>query len=99
MLFERLAHLECGGCADTCFDVIYSKSDLPDNNDSMGVRKMLNRILVCALVLAALIASSVSGAKAQGWVLTWSDEFDGPAGTAPDRSKWGYDVGGNGWGN
>jgi beta-glucanase (GH16 family) len=60
---------------------------------------MLNRILVCAFVLAPLIASSLNGAKAQGWVLTWSDEFDGPAGTAPDRSKWGYDIGGNGWGN
>ena len=34
-----------------------------------------------------------------GWRLTWSDEFDGPAGGAPDPAKWGYDVGGNGWGN
>lgn len=29
----------------------------------------------------------------------FSDEFDGPAGSAPDPSKWGYDVGGGGWGN
>lgn len=28
---------------------------------------------------------------------SWSDEFD--TGTKPDTSKWGYDVGGNGWGN
>jgi beta-glucanase (GH16 family) len=34
-----------------------------------------------------------------GWRLTWSDEFDGVAAAAPDASKWGYDVGGNGWGN
>ena len=34
-----------------------------------------------------------------GWRLTWSDEFDGPAGGAPDAAKWGSDVGGNGWGN
>jgi beta-glucanase (GH16 family) len=31
--------------------------------------------------------------------LAWSDEFDGPAGTLPDPSKWRYDVGGDGWGN
>ncbi|HVK77322.1 MAG TPA: glycoside hydrolase family 16 protein [Kofleriaceae bacterium] len=34
-----------------------------------------------------------------GWRLTWSDEFDGPANTAPDRGKWKYDLGGHGWGN
>jgi len=29
----------------------------------------------------------------------FSDEFDGPAGSAPDLSKWQYDIGGGGWGN
>ena len=29
--------------------------------------------------------------------LTWSDEFN--ADGLPDTTKWGYDVGGNGWGN
>jgi len=29
----------------------------------------------------------------------FSDDFDGPAGSAPDPSKWGYDIGGGGWGN
>ncbi len=29
--------------------------------------------------------------------LVWSDEFDG--GGTPDQSKWGYDLGGGGWGN
>jgi beta-glucanase (GH16 family) len=33
------------------------------------------------------------------WRQTWSDDFDGPANTAPDRSKWAYDIGGHGWGN
>ena len=35
------------------------------------------------------------------WQLTWSDEFEGEAGTSPDASKWGYDIGrgDNGWGN
>mgnify|MGYP000844630367 FL=1 len=34
-----------------------------------------------------------------GWALVWNDEFDGPAGSAPDAAKWGYDIGGEGWGN
>ena len=33
------------------------------------------------------------------WTLVWSDEFDGPAGTAPDATKWVYDLGASGWGN
>ncbi len=33
------------------------------------------------------------------WKLVWSDEFSGPDGSAPDSSKWTYDIGGNGWGN
>ena len=34
-----------------------------------------------------------------GRTLVWSDEFEGPAGQAPDPSKWSADVGGSGWGN
>ncbi|MFO0746589.1 MAG: glycoside hydrolase family 16 protein [Myxococcota bacterium] len=33
------------------------------------------------------------------WQLTWSDDFDGPAGQAPDATRWKHDVGGDGWGN
>lgn len=35
------------------------------------------------------------------WQLTWSDEFDGPAGQSPDPARWAFDVGTgvNGWGN
>lgn len=29
----------------------------------------------------------------------FEDDFDGPAGSAPDPSKWSYDLGGGGWGN
>jgi beta-glucanase (GH16 family) len=29
----------------------------------------------------------------------WSDEFNGRAGSHPNRTKWRYDVGGHGWGN
>jgi len=33
------------------------------------------------------------------WTLVWSDEFNGANGSAPDSSKWTYDLGGGGWGN
>ena len=33
------------------------------------------------------------------WVLSWSDEFGGTDGSAPDAAKWGFDLGGGGWGN
>jgi beta-glucanase (GH16 family) len=38
-------------------------------------------------------------ADAAGWKLTWSDEFDGPDGSAVDATKWVHEVGGGGWGN
>lgn len=38
-----------------------------------------------------------------GWRLVWNDEFDGPAGTGMDTTKWVADIGigpnGDGWGN
>ena len=36
-----------------------------------------------------------------GWILSWSDEFDGSDGSAVDPTKWNYDVGNgeHGWGN
>src|SRR5947208_3069460 len=34
-----------------------------------------------------------------GFVLSWSDEFNGTDGSTPDASKWTYDLGGGGWGN
>jgi beta-glucanase (GH16 family) len=34
-----------------------------------------------------------------GWTLSWSDEFEGPAGASVDSTRWTFDVGGGGWGN
>lgn len=34
-----------------------------------------------------------------GRTLLWADEFSQTDGTKPDSSKWGYDIGGSGWGN
>jgi beta-glucanase (GH16 family) len=35
----------------------------------------------------------------RSWQLAWSDDFDGAAGTAPDNTKWVFDLGAGGWGN
>ena len=42
---------------------------------------------------------NTDGGALPGWVLTWSDEFNGPDGSAVDSTKWVYDTGGGGWGN
>jgi beta-glucanase (GH16 family) len=45
-------------------------------------------------------SGDASGAASlPGWTLTWSDEFNGPDGSAVDPTKWKHDVGGSGWGN
>jgi beta-glucanase (GH16 family) len=56
------------------------------------------------LAMAVLFLSCGGGATlqpppAKGWTLVWSDEFNGPNGSAPDSAKWTYDTGGKGWGN
>lgn len=43
--------------------------------------------------------TSPQSPTASGWTLVWSDEFSGLDGSAPDPSKWTYDLGGKGWGN
>src|SRR5215218_7829462 len=52
------------------------------------------------LVAGFLVAgpSSPDAAAAVGG-LTWADDFNGAAGTAPDPAKWGRDTGGSGFGN
>lgn len=63
-----------------------------------------------SLAIALLAAGSISltgcdeddkqSVPSRNWQLVWSDEFDGAAGSLPDASKWGYDLGNNGgWGN
>ncbi len=52
------------------------------------------------LLLAAVTALySQEAAPARPWRLVWHDEFDAPAGTAPDPAKWTFDTGKTGWGN
>jgi hypothetical protein len=64
-------------------------------------------LLICAGSAAgffvAVVGTTASGTHPQtanaNWVLTWSDEFDAPDGSAPDPKKWTTETGGGGWGN
>jgi beta-glucanase (GH16 family) len=53
-----------------------------------------------ALLLPLCIgAASLLHAQSSRWNVIWSDEFNGPAKSAPDPARWTYDLGGGGWGN
>ena len=54
-----------------------------------------------ALTLAGALTAASGGDTAEAAVgpVTWSDEFNGAAGTPVDGSKWNFDVGGGGFGN
>ena len=51
------------------------------------------------LLFVILLTACSNPVSIPGWKLTWSDEFDGPAGSSPDPEKWQFNLGGNGWGN
>ena len=54
------------------------------------------------LILLLGLVTTVVQVEAQslpGRTLLWADEFSQSDGTKPDSSKWGYDIGGSGWGN
>ena len=59
----------------------------------------LYRTLVVSVL--GMFQVPLSGQELPGWNLVWSDEFTQADGTAPDSSKWSYDIGrgSNGWGN
>lgn len=42
---------------------------------------------------------STSNSNETKWQIVWQDEFDGVTKQRLDSTKWGYDVGGSGWGN
>jgi beta-glucanase (GH16 family) len=56
--------------------------------------------LAGACVIGTLAAAQSAPPQAtSAWKLVWSDEFDGPNGSAVDPSKWVTETGGGGWGN
>ncbi|MBW8838510.1 MAG: glycoside hydrolase family 16 protein [Gemmatimonadetes bacterium] len=74
----------------------------------MEISRGQSRLTIVFVVLAACASSSTpTGAVAPPppppppptWVLAWSDEFDGAAGSSFDATKWAPELGGGGWGN
>ena len=66
------------------------------------MRRMRRIRTAAALLLFAtvgLVAVAPPPAVAGPGAITWSDEFNGAAGTPPDSARWRYDIGGGGWGN
>src|SRR5258706_8096620 len=63
----------------------------------LGVLLIILLIMLFGPFLPACPTASASNPAV--WSLVWSDEFDGPSGSAVDASKWSFDLGGNGWGN
>jgi beta-glucanase (GH16 family) len=53
------------------------------------------------LAALLLVSSAATAAARQTWTPTWGDEFDGPAGSAVDGTKWVLETGNgsDGWGN
>lgn len=78
----------------------------------MYVPALLSRKRLIAIVAGLAVASTVgltattasadssdTGKRAPGTSATWSDEFDGDAGKAPDAGKWTHEINGDGGGN
>ncbi len=57
--------------------------------------------LFAVATFAACEVDETQNVEDRSWRLTWSDEFDGPAGSSLDGANWTYDIGTgiNGWGN
>jgi len=60
--------------------------------------QVLRVAIVLGMAVLAAQGQTVSSHRA-AWKLVWSDEFNGPDGSAVDPSRWVLETGGNGWGN
>ncbi|MFD7309420.1 family 16 glycosylhydrolase [Promicromonospora sp. NPDC059942] len=78
------------------------------------IRSTVTATAALTLVLSASLVASAATQKvpdggsapsahgvapAAAGALTWSDEFDGAAGSAPNPASWNQETGGGGWGN
>jgi beta-glucanase (GH16 family) len=68
--------------------------------------KLTRLVALSSVLLVAVAIQSCDTVETQqlddrNWELTWSDEFDGQAGSSPDASTWNFDIGTgqDGWGN
>jgi beta-glucanase (GH16 family) len=70
----------------------------------LGLPRLLHCACLALLILgtgsfAARAAQAPQTTPASPWHLSWSDEFNGPNGSAPDPAKWAFVTGGKGFGN
>src|SRR5271167_2945651 len=72
---------------DQNYSPLYSKRFLPKN---------IPFFLLASFLSLWFAQSALADPQ---WTLVWNDEFNGASGSAPDTTKWTYDLGGGGWGN
>jgi beta-glucanase (GH16 family) len=61
-----------------------------------------SRLLIAAATVLVTVAAGLtitSPHDAAEAAVVWHDDFDGPAGSGVDATKWSFDTGGSGWGN
>lgn len=63
----------------------------------MLFRTIKQTLLACFLCLTLSVRAQEN--TKSDWLLTWSDEFNGPDNSPVDSQKWNLATGGHGWGN
>src|SRR5579859_1356427 len=89
------------------FDSIFSRSDKSflHKDFDMKIKSVVRSVffafsflIVTVIAAATPITGGAVPAQAQStWTQVWRDDFNGAVGSAPDGTKWGYDIGGGGW--
>jgi beta-glucanase (GH16 family) len=64
-----------------------------------GLMRFLRRAIPGCLGLCIVCSIGLAQSHAPKWKLSWSDEFNGVNGSAPDPAKWAFETGGGGHGN
>ena len=71
--------------------------DSRSRREMFGARMTLVAVLTClfTVVLGLFLPTfpTTHASNPTVWTLVWSDEFDGPNGSAVDSSKWSFDIG------
>ena len=65
----------------------------------MNWRRPKRYAVIFLISVCAMGQTKPPQAVVSEWKLVWSDEFNGPDGSAVDSSKWVQETGGGGWGN
>jgi beta-glucanase (GH16 family) len=104
MAYEDVLTIEHDGASS--FSRVFSQGQ--DWSDSQGLSFWFygqNSGETITYELRDNMAATTAEVAPEDWVLVWSDEFDGPAGTPPNRNVWKHELGDGalneivGWGN